>query len=46
MSFKSVFPWFWSLDETTKDFAGSKVFDGNRWNDCHYTNEFKRRART
>ena len=20
-------------------------FDGNRWNDCHYTNEFKKKAR-
>jgi hypothetical protein len=25
--------------------AGGKTFDGNRWNNLHYTNEFKRAAR-
>jgi hypothetical protein len=39
------FPWFWKWDEQTVDFAGSGEFDGNRWNDCHYTTAFKRAAR-
>lgn len=43
---KAEFPWFWSWDEKTTDFKGGKEFDGNRWNDCHYTNEMKRAART
>ena len=42
---KADFPWFWSWDETAEDFAGGKKFDGNRWNDCHYTNAFKQAAR-
>jgi len=43
---KNDFPWFWGWDESDKpDFAGGKEFDGNRWNDLHYTREFKRKAR-
>jgi hypothetical protein len=43
---KKDFPWFWGWDEETQDFAGvSDEPDGNRWNDCHYTNDFKREAR-
>lgn len=42
---KADYPWFWSWDETTEDFAGGKKFDGSRWNDCHYTNAFKQAAR-
>ena len=43
---KKEFPWFWGWDEEKKDFAGvGKDSDGNRWNDCHYTNEFKKVAR-
>ncbi len=43
---KKEFPWFWGWDEEKKDFAGvGKEPDGNRWNDCHYTNEFKKMAR-
>jgi hypothetical protein len=43
---KKDFPWFWGWDEKTQDFAGvGEEPDGNRWNDCHYTNEFKRKAR-
>ena len=43
---KKEFPWFWGWDEEKQDFAGvGKEPDGNRWNDCHYTNEFKKRAR-
>ncbi len=42
--------WFWSrpgaglLAERT-DFRGGPEFDGNRWNDLHYTNAVKRAAR-
>ena len=43
---KNEFPWFWGWDEDTQDFTGvGKEPDGNRWNDCHYTNEMKRKAR-
>lgn len=42
---KDDFPWFWSWDEKTQDFAGGRTFDGNRWNDLHYTNAFKQAAR-
>lgn len=43
---KNDFPWFWGWDQDTQDFAGvGDEPDGNRWNDCHYTNEFKRKAR-
>lgn len=42
----SEFPWFWGWDEVTQDFAGvGKEPDGNRWNDCHYSNAFKQAAR-
>lgn len=43
-------PWFWSCpgngaaSERT-DFPGGADFDGNRWNDLHYTNAAKRAAR-
>ena len=43
---KKDFPWFWGWDGSSKDFMGGKEFDGNRWNDCHYSNAFKRKART
>ena len=39
------YPWFWNWDEKTVDFMGGKTFDGNRWNDCHYTNQTKQAAR-
>jgi hypothetical protein len=42
---KEEYPWFWGWDEETVDFAGNAEFDGNRWNDCHYTNDFRRKAR-
>jgi N-6 DNA Methylase len=42
---KKEFPWFWGWGEENEDFAGiGKEPDGNRWNDCHYTNEFKQGA--
>ena len=42
-------PWFWScpgagtLAERT-DFMGGEEFDGNRWNNLHYTNAVRRAA--
>ncbi|MCC6156022.1 MAG: SAM-dependent methyltransferase [Candidatus Hydrogenedentes bacterium] len=42
---KEDYPWFWSWDEKAPDFPGGKTFDGNRWNDLHYTNAFKKAAR-
>lgn len=43
---KKEYPWFWGWDEQAEDFAGvGKEPDGNRWNDCHYSNDFKERAR-
>lgn len=39
------YPWFWGWDEQTRDFAGGRTFDGNRWNDLHYTRAFKEAAR-
>jgi hypothetical protein len=42
---EAEFPWFWGWDEKKQDFAGvGKEPDGNRWNDCHYSNEFKQAA--
>jgi hypothetical protein len=38
------YPWFWGWDETT-DFTGGAEFTGERFNDCHYTLDFKRQAR-
>ncbi len=43
---RAEYPWFWGWDEKTQDFGGvGKEADGNRWNDCHYTNAFKRSKR-
>jgi hypothetical protein len=42
---KADYPWFWGWDESTQDFAGGKEFDGNRWNDLHYTRAAKHAAR-
>ena len=48
---RGEYPWFWScpgaglLAERT-DFLGGPEFDGNRWNDLHYTNAVKRTARS
>jgi hypothetical protein len=43
---KAEYPWFWNWDEKTEDFMGkgSKP-DGNRWNNCHYTNKVRQQAR-
>ena len=42
---KTDYPWFWTWDEKTDDFTGGREFDGNRWNNCHYTTATKRAAR-
>jgi hypothetical protein len=42
---KADYPWFWGWDETTLDFAGGAEFDGNRWNDLHYSRAVKQSAR-
>jgi len=43
---KEDYPWFWTWEPTDKpDFAGGPKFDGNRWNDLHYSLDFKRKAR-
>ena len=42
---KDDFPWFWSWDEKTVDFAGGAEFDGARWNDAHYSLSTKQKAR-
>lgn len=42
---KDEFPWFWAWDGKGRDFGGGPTFDGNRWNDLHYTRDFKTDAR-
>ena len=42
---KEDYPWFWFWDEAQRDFAGGDKFDGNRWNDLHYSNASKQDAR-
>ena len=42
---KEEFPWFWSWDGSTEDFTGEREFDGNRWNDLHYSIQKKLEAR-
>lgn len=42
---KSDYPWFWGWDEEAEDFTGGRDFDGNRWNDLHYSNAMKQAAR-
>lgn len=43
-------PWFWGCDperhpEHRMDFLGGPQFDGNRWNNLHYSNRVKQEAR-
>ncbi len=42
---KEDFPWFWKWDGKTEDFTGGHEFDGNRWNDLHYSLGKKQQAR-
>ena len=44
------YPWFWNCpgdgpQAGCTDFPGGSDFDGNRWNDLHYTNAVKSAAR-
>jgi hypothetical protein len=46
---KADYPWFWGCEpdghgEHRTDFMGGSAFDGNRWNDLHYTNRVKQAA--
>ena len=38
------YPWFWGWDGQV-DFEGGSRFTGERFNDCHYTLEFKHQSR-
>jgi hypothetical protein len=42
---KKDYPWFWSCQDQAEDFVGGDKFDGNRWNDLHYSLELKQKAR-
>ena len=42
---KTDYPWFWSCSGAAQDFPGGKDFDGNRWNDLHYSRAVKQAAR-
>lgn len=42
---KADYPWFWGWDEASSDFVGTATFDGNRWNDLHYSRAVKQAAR-
>lgn len=42
---KGDFPWFWDWDQEMLDFMGGSAFDGNRWNDLHYSRAAKLTAR-
>ena len=42
---KLDYPWFWSCKDQSTDFNGGDEFDGNRWNDVHYTLASKLAAR-
>jgi hypothetical protein len=42
---KEDFPWFWGWKEKAENFEGTKTFDGNRWNNLHYSRLFKEAAR-
>ena len=46
---KEDYPWFWGWDPSDPDqtckYQGGETFDGNRWNNLHYTRAFKEAAR-
>ena len=47
---KEHYPWFWQCEPESNiehriDFEGGKDFDGIRWNNLHYSNNFKQTAR-
>lgn len=47
---KADFPWFWGCkgegtEADRSDYSGGTDFDGNRWNDLHFTRAVKEKAR-
>jgi hypothetical protein len=42
---RTEYRWFWCCDEAGVDFMGGTEFDGNRWNNGHYSNNLKQTAR-
>ena len=47
---KEDYPWFWQCDpeknpDHSTDFMGGSGFDGNRWNNLHYSKTIKQAAR-
>jgi hypothetical protein len=42
---KADYPWFWGWDLEAQNFMGGSTFDGNRWNDLHYSRAVKLTAR-
>ncbi|NOU26846.1 MAG: SAM-dependent methyltransferase, partial [Polyangiaceae bacterium] len=42
---KTDFPWFYGWDKQAADFLGGAAWDGNRWNDLHYSRAVKLAAR-
>lgn len=42
---KADYPWFWGWEGHPNDFLGGAEFDGNRWNDLHYSRSVKLAAR-
>ncbi|MDJ0448833.1 N-6 DNA methylase [Methylocystis sp. JR02] len=42
---KTDYPWFWGWNEASADFVGGATFDGNRWNDLHYSRAVKQATR-
>ena len=42
---KYDYPWCWGWDGSSADFAAGAEFDGNRWNDIHYSRATKQSAR-
>lgn len=43
---KEEYPWFWGWDEKMTDFTGGPNFTGERYNDCHYSLDLKRKVRS
>lgn len=42
---KEDYPWFWGWKGQMPDFASGPEYDGNRWNDLHYSRRIKLAAR-
>lgn len=42
---KIDYPWYWGWDGKVSDYQGGAEFDGNRWNNLHYSRAVKLAAR-